>query len=103
MLANLTCAGKHALLTARLESTQQFRFLRGKLGLAQNASSMQPGQTLYRAKYLVMAARRSARGSLLRGRLKPGFGRRLRSILAGDRRQTAYINAAELARETEGA
>ena len=88
------------LLAAWLESGQQFCLLRGKLGLGQNASSMKLGQPLYRGEYVLMPASSSAdRGLLLRGHLMHGFGRCVRSTRAGDGRQAAYVNGAELARE----
>ena len=62
--------GRIDLLAAWLESTQQFRLLRGKLGLGQNAPGVQFGHPLYRGEYVLMPASSSAgRGLLLRGRL----------------------------------
>src|ERR1700674_2735873 len=101
--ANLTCAdsAKYSFV-ARLESAQQLRLLRGKFGLGQNAPGMQLGQPLYSSEYVfVPASSFVGRDLLLGGPLTHGFGRCLRSIHAGDGRQAAYINAAELARESE--
>src|ERR1700733_4398491 len=65
---------------------------------------MQLGQPLYSSEYVFVPARRlGGRGILLGGPLMHWFGRCLRSIHAGDGRQAAYINAAELARESERA
>jgi len=102
---SLTCADRAKYsFVARLESAQQLRLLRGKFGLGQNAPGMQLGQPLYSSEYVFVPARRLAgRGLLLGGPLMHWFGRCLRSIHAGDGRQAAYINAAELARESERA
>jgi hypothetical protein len=69
--ANLTYEGGEIdLLAAWLESTQQFRLLRGKLGLGQNAPGVQFGHPLYRREYVHVPASSSAgRGLLLRGRI----------------------------------
>ena len=99
--ANLTCADS---ANARLESAQLLRLLGGKFGLGQNAPGMQLSHPLYSSEYVFVPARRLVgRGLLLAGALMHWFWRCLRSIRAGDGRQAAYINAAELARETEGA
>jgi hypothetical protein len=75
---------------SRLKSVQQFRFLRGKLGLGQNASGVQFRPSALLQQYVVMPGSSSTRrGLLLGGRLICWFGRCLRFTRAGDDRQAA--------------
>ena len=93
-----------ATLPASLESAQQFGLLLGKFRVSENPTGMELGQALYRSEYLLVRGRSGAcRGLLLGRRLMHRFRRFLRSIGAGDDRQMAHINVAQLARETEGA
>jgi len=66
---------------------------------------MELRHALYRSEYLLVRGRSLAccRDLLLGSRLMHRFRRFIRSIGAGDDRQMAHINVAELARETEGA
>ncbi len=93
-----------AALPASLKSAQQFGLLRGKLGVGENTTGMELRHALYRSEYLLVRGRSLAsRGLLLGRRLMHRFRRFLCSTGAGDDRQMARINVAELARETEGA
>ena len=91
--------GEYIVLAAWPQSGQQFRLLRGKLRLGQNAPGLQFGHPLYCSEDVLLSASRSAgRALLLRGALMHRFAK---SSFHSRRRRPAGadVNAAELAGE----